>query len=217
MNKLDERKIVDGFLREIGVQQLAQQTSVRAVESVLRRRLVDLETLDHSEAMPFSEPAEKALLASIMGRQNAELLAKLDEKDFWNPGSALVFRELRLMVEAGEPMGDAVATPAWFRTPQARARALEAGEEDLAFVLAETLTDPAGPPGLARCSTYAHDEYLLGVLRKLRVRRSMNLFAYEMLKVNKTEELDPMKTLSWARSTFDALWEKIAEVFPDYE
>ena len=149
---------------------------------------------------------ERALLASIWCCGNVGLLSRLDEQDFFDLGNLVVFRELRLMAEAGEPLGDGVSAGRWFSGVAAKRRASAAGEGNLVALAFETFKEFV---------TSAHDDYYLKVLRRDRLRRSLQMLGVKLLEANRIEDREPTKTLEWLQSSVDRIWDKASEVFPE--
>lgn len=150
--------------------------------------------------------AERALLAAVMVSADLKTLAKLDEKDFHYSDCLLLFKEIRLMAEQGEPLGDEVAVGRWFSSDAAKARAAEVQIKNL----------PALAGELFMQAIYARQlGYYLKVVRRDRVRRSVAWVCMKIAEVNEQEQNDPGKTLAQLQSAVDQLWERYHEVFPD--
>jgi len=170
------------------------QTAIEAIEEVRTKPLAD-------------KRCEEAILASIFCCANWQLLASLDLNDFYYPDTQLIFEELRLMREAGEPMNDFVAQVFWFTSDMAKKRAAtsKAKEKNLAALAGAVF---------GQFATAAHDWYYLKVLRRNRLRRSMRRLALELLDRNDKQELEPWNTLEWLQTAYNQIWEKAAEVYP---
>jgi len=143
---------------------------------------------------------EAALLASIGVKGNRELLAQLEERDFFHDGPRFVFRELRAMAEAGEPIGDPIAKALWFTSPTVRQRAADIGEEFPAVVVAKLFGEFV---------THAHDAYYFRRVRRDRIRRALDLLGTKILEKN-AETIDPLATLEWIQAAINDLWGKSA-------
>ena len=149
---------------------------------------------------------EVAILASVFQTANVELLGRLETMDFHYPHTRLLYEELRLLVEAGEPLGVSVANALWFTSDSAKQRAAKAGEKNLSALAAEVFGEFV---------TSAHDGYYLKVLRRNRLRRSLKRLSVQLAERNCKEDREPVKTLEWLQVALDQIWEKASEVFPE--
>ena len=163
--------------------------------------------MGHDTTQPIaSKRCEVAILASVFQTANVELLGRLETMDFYYPHTRLLYEELRLLVEAGDPLGDSVANALWFTSDSAKQRAAKAGEKNFPALAAEMF---------GQFVTSAHDGYYLKVLRRNRLRRSLQILSLQLAERNCKEDREPVKTIEWLQGAVDQIWDKAAEVFPE--
>lgn len=158
--------------------------------------------------VPYDRGSEKALLSLIFRHGLNELIEALDPADFFDPWHHWIFRELRLMWEAGVPMDCGAAAARWFASAGCKVRATEAGiTETPAYVTAYTFKEDF--------VSLAHKDWLVTQLRKQRMRRFLLQVAEAIPKWDAESPDDPIATLKKMQDAHDRAWARCAQVFPE--
>lgn len=192
--------VVDGFLR---ILREREAETARLHASVAKTKSLSVGVIHDKEA-------EAALLMSVWVNNNQAMLERLDSQDFGDPLNAFIFREWRMMSEAGVPLSDAVAMRRWFANGAACQRFnREVGKS------AEPLTEVMirFTEFNKRYVTATHDEYYYRCLRVERIRRTFAAMSRLLWKTNAHNNDSPWDTLKWLSEQVDKAWVLCHEVF----
>lgn len=156
---------------------------------------------------------ERALIATIAIGGCTEALKKLTPNRFADQQCRALFEELRLMDEAGVPVGDPSAMAHWFASEWAKSRwrkRFSGGAMDLTCSMAALCDD--GWPG-----TTAHLDYYLREVNKAALRRNLYAVAHRWIDLIEDEqyEQDPVGALQAMTAELDRLTAKVYTVFPE--
>lgn len=145
---------------------------------------------------------EKTLLATIAVGGSVEALEKLDKLCFGDEGNQKFFEELRMMHEAGHPLGDPQALARWFTSEAVKRRW---GDVNVVYEAAEL--------GEFFVTT-AHLEYYLREVYRDWLRRSLQLLCVRTIEQIEQHD-DPLAALRFLTHHTDRLYEKVADRFPE--
>lgn len=160
--------------------------------------------------LPSDLTAERAVLClALFHGRAATVLERLDRLDFTELGHRFLFDELRLMDEAGETVGDHVATPRWFTGAPCQRRS--------------TAAELVGPPAvriielMREQESYlpANEGHYVGILKRERSWRILWAIPDAMRKRWRDSRESPKAAIAFLQEQTDRAWELMAESCPD--
>lgn len=156
---------------------------------------------------------ERALIATIAIGGCTEVLKELTPNRFADLECRALFEELRLMDEAGVPVGDAAAMAHWFSSESAKGRWRKRfGDGTLGLPCSiATICDDWWP------GTNAHLGHYMEELNKAALRRNLFAVAHRWIDLLEDEqfERDPVGALQAMTAELDRLTAKVYTVFPE--
>lgn len=160
--------------------------------------------------VPSDPKAELALLTVCWMTEDAALINKLEPNDFHDLTHRYIHSEFKLLIESGEPFGDAVAVIRWFGTDAVQQRARQAINEQrpkqlLAAMLRSFEENFFGT---------AHKDYYREVVRRDRLRRAVFYAALKIIETNIENNKEPWKTVQKMGDWNNQLFEMCYREFP---